>query len=148
MARFLGGLNRDIQDILDYKDYNSITRLFHFATKAEREVHGHQPKQRGDFGGSFAGHTPAATSNKTAPPTPSNNSQRPSTSTTPSRALEINKGTGLAHTQSSSSVASTGRTRETQCHRYKGFGHMMRDYPSKRALLIKDNGEYTSASEI
>ena len=40
MARFLGGLNRDIQDILDYKEYNSITRLFHFACKAEREVHG------------------------------------------------------------------------------------------------------------
>lgn len=40
MARFLGGLNREIQDILDYKDYNSITRLFHFACKAEREVQG------------------------------------------------------------------------------------------------------------
>ena len=38
MARFLGGLNRDIQDILDNKEYNSITRLFHFACKAEREV--------------------------------------------------------------------------------------------------------------
>lgn len=38
MARFLGGLNREIQDILDYKDYNSITRLFHLACKAEREV--------------------------------------------------------------------------------------------------------------
>ena len=25
---------------------------------------------------------------------------------------------------------------------------MMWDYPSKRALLIKDNGEYTSASDI
>jgi hypothetical protein len=40
MARFLGGLNSEIQDILDYKEYNSITRLFHFACKAEREVHG------------------------------------------------------------------------------------------------------------
>ena len=38
MARCLGGLNHDIQDILDYKEYNSITRLFHFACKAEREV--------------------------------------------------------------------------------------------------------------
>ena len=33
MARFLGGLNRDIQDILDYKEYNSITRLFIFLAK-------------------------------------------------------------------------------------------------------------------
>jgi len=35
MARYLGGLNREIQDILEYKEYNSITRLFHLACKAE-----------------------------------------------------------------------------------------------------------------
>ena len=46
MARFLGGLNREIQDILDYKDYNSITRLFHLACKAERELQGRQTRTR------------------------------------------------------------------------------------------------------
>jgi hypothetical protein len=40
MARFLGGLNREIYDILSYKEYNSITRLFHLAKHAEREVQG------------------------------------------------------------------------------------------------------------
>ena len=38
MARFVGGLNREIQDILAYKEYNSIDRLFHLACKVEREV--------------------------------------------------------------------------------------------------------------
>jgi len=38
MARFLGGLNHEIQDVLDYKEYNNITRLFHLACKAKREV--------------------------------------------------------------------------------------------------------------
>jgi hypothetical protein len=38
MARFLGGLNREIQDILAYKDYANV--LFHLACKAEREVQG------------------------------------------------------------------------------------------------------------
>jgi hypothetical protein len=38
MARFLGGLNQEIQDILAYKDYTNETRLFHLACKAEREV--------------------------------------------------------------------------------------------------------------
>ena len=55
MARFLGGLNREIQDILDYKEYNCITRLFHLACKAEREVQGRQSRSRGNIGGSFAG---------------------------------------------------------------------------------------------
>jgi hypothetical protein len=39
-ARFLGGLNYKIQDILAYKDYTNGTRLFHLACKAEREVQG------------------------------------------------------------------------------------------------------------
>jgi hypothetical protein len=38
MARFFASLNHEIQDILEYKDYANITRLFHFACKAEREV--------------------------------------------------------------------------------------------------------------
>jgi hypothetical protein len=38
MACFHGGLNREIQDILDYKEYFDITTLFKYACKAEREV--------------------------------------------------------------------------------------------------------------
>jgi hypothetical protein len=38
MARFCGGLNREIQDILDYKEYYDMTTLFEYACKAEREV--------------------------------------------------------------------------------------------------------------
>jgi len=47
-----------------------------------------------------------------------------------------------------SSMASTGRTRDIQCHRCKGFGHVMRDCPSKRVLIVKNDGEYSSASEL
>ena len=37
-AKFFGGLNRDIQDILDYKDWNRFNQLYHLALKAEKEV--------------------------------------------------------------------------------------------------------------
>jgi hypothetical protein len=40
MARFRGGLNREIQDIFDYNDYFDITTLFKYACKAEHEVQG------------------------------------------------------------------------------------------------------------
>jgi hypothetical protein len=46
MARFLGGLNREIQDILAYKEYTNITSLFHLACKAEREVQGRRASTR------------------------------------------------------------------------------------------------------
>ena len=48
---------------------------------------------------------------------------------------------------STSSVASTGRTRDVQCHRCKGFGHVQRDCPNKRVLGVKNNGGYSSASD-
>jgi hypothetical protein len=37
----VAALNREIQDILEYKDYANITCLFYFVCKAKREVQGH-----------------------------------------------------------------------------------------------------------
>jgi hypothetical protein len=49
MARFFAGLNCKIQDVLEYKDYANITRLFHFACKAEREVQGRHTSANTNF---------------------------------------------------------------------------------------------------
>jgi hypothetical protein len=38
MVCFYGGLNRNIQDIIDYKEYNSIECLFQLAMLAENEL--------------------------------------------------------------------------------------------------------------
>ena len=38
LAYFMGGLNKEIQTILEYREYNNIIRLFHLACKAECEV--------------------------------------------------------------------------------------------------------------
>ena len=35
-----------------------------------------------------------------------------------------------------------------QCHRCKGFGHMMHDCPSKRVMVVKEDGGYSSASDF
>jgi hypothetical protein len=132
MARFRGGLNREIQDILDYKEYNDMTTLFAYACKAEREVQGRRSKT---FSNSFAGRSPA-TSSAPALHAPS------TTSTTPRE-----RPAKPAAPPSTGAAPSTGRTRDIQCHRCKGFGHMIRDCPNKRTLLIRDNGEYSSASD-
>jgi hypothetical protein len=49
MARFFAGLNHEIQDILEYKDYANITRLFHFGCKAKREVQGCHTSAKTNF---------------------------------------------------------------------------------------------------
>jgi hypothetical protein len=49
MTQFFTGLNRKIQDILEYKEYTNITHLFHFACKAEREVQGRHASAKTNF---------------------------------------------------------------------------------------------------
>jgi hypothetical protein len=40
ICRFYGGLRTEIQDIVDYKEYNTLNRLFQLAMLAEKEVQG------------------------------------------------------------------------------------------------------------
>lgn len=49
LARFMCGLNRDIQTILEYREYNTITCLFHLACKAEGEVQDQHALARTNF---------------------------------------------------------------------------------------------------
>jgi hypothetical protein len=49
MTRFVAGLNHEIQHILEYKDHENITRLFHFACKAEWEVQGRHASVKTNF---------------------------------------------------------------------------------------------------
>jgi hypothetical protein len=70
MVRFRGGLNREIQDILNYKDYFDITMLFEYVCKADREVQGRRSRTHTN---SFAGWglTHSSTPSSPTPPTPS-----------------------------------------------------------------------------
>jgi hypothetical protein len=154
MARFFAGLNRKIQDILEYKDYANITRLFHFACKAEREVQGCHASVKTNFS---AGRTNSGQHNngRTAPLSPSPSRVAPSTSNNCSkpRAAAINSAPRVPSATKSTpppteSAASSSRARDIQCHRSNGLGHVMCDCPSKCVLVVRDDGEYSSASDF
>ena len=126
MARFLGGLNREIQDILAYKEYTNITRLFHLACKAEREVQGRRAslKTNVSVGKCFSvqPHSSAAPTGRVAAPySSSSRSATPLPSEKPrdSPANSASK-TTLKPAATTSSVASTGRTRDVQCAPVQG----------------------------
>jgi hypothetical protein len=144
MARFLGGLNREIQDILAYKEYNNVTRLFHLACKAEREVQGRRASARSNISAgkanSWQQHMASTPSTRISTPSSSDKARAAPTN---SVAKTMQKPAA-----STSSVASTGRTSNIQCHRCKGYGHMMRDCPNKRVMIVRDDGEYSSASDF
>jgi hypothetical protein len=84
MAQSVASLNREIQDILEYKDYANITCLFYFACKDEREVQGRHASVKTNFS---AGRTNSWQRNneRTTPPSPSPSWVAPSTSNNSSK---------------------------------------------------------------
>ncbi|XP_071680235.1 uncharacterized protein [Lolium perenne] len=45
-------------------------------------------------------------------------------------------------------MASTGKTRDVQCRKCLGFGHIKREYITKCVMLVREDGEYDSASDF
>src|SRR5438132_4267565 len=158
IVRFYGGLRRDIQDIVDYKEYHSIQRLFHLSMLAEKELQGRQQQQQQQQRTRCNTFTPrTSTSTKTAPSsggrpaTPSPSGTRSSSSTAPSAPstmVENSKSTVTqgAAAKPSTSTTPTGHTSGIKCHRCHGVGHMQRDCPSKRTYIATNDG-YVSASD-
>jgi hypothetical protein len=49
IVRFYGALRREIQDIVDYKEYHSIQRLFHLSMLTEKELQSRQQRRSSTF---------------------------------------------------------------------------------------------------
>jgi hypothetical protein len=91
----------------------------------------------------MGGRAPVPTPSPSRAAVPSPSSDKPRAPPTTSATKTVQKPTASA-----SSVASTGRTRDVQCHWCKGFGHVQRDCPTKRILVVKDDGAYSSARDF
>jgi hypothetical protein len=152
---FLWGLRTEIQDIVDYKEYNTINHLFELAMLAEMELQGQQPTR---LKSSFTPHHTSTTPLTSRAPaighflmTPST-SRAPSTSMTPPPAPRASETTPPAPRAtakpSSSSTTSTGRTSDIKCHHCHGVGHFQRDCPSKKSYIATDDGGYVSTSDV
>src|SRR6266536_3084841 len=148
----MGGLNREIQTILEYKDYNNITRLFHLACRAEREVQDRQALARTNFSaGRSSSWTPRTSSTPTRPPTSpltsAANSNRDTRKQAPPPPSARSTPSGPAQS-SSSSMASTGHTSDIICRRCKGRGHFARECKSQRVMIATEDGGYESENEM
>jgi hypothetical protein len=127
---FLWGLRTKIQDIVDYKEYNTVNHLFQLAMLVEKELQGRQPTR---LKSSFTPHHTSMTPSTSRAPatthflmTPST-SRAPSTSTTPPPTPRASEMTPPApHAVAKPSLLSTtsiGRTSDIKCHRCHGVGH-------------------------
>lgn len=144
-ARFFGGLNRDIQDILDYKDWARFSQLYHLALKAEREVQGRRQHQ------SFRSNTGRQFQQRSEPEKPKVPvAKPPATPPTPAPSSEVSTLSNVQSQQPKKGVspgASSSSSTNIVCHRCKGMGHVMKDCPSRRAFIATADG-YVSASDV
>jgi hypothetical protein len=142
ICHFYGGLQTEIQDIVDYKEYNTVNYLFQLAMLAEKELQGRQLTR---LKSAFTPHHTSTTPSTSRAPTIAHFSMTPSTSRAPSTSMTPPPATHAAETTppspraaakpSSLSTTSTGRTSDIKCHRCHGVGHFQRDCTSKKSSL-------------
>jgi hypothetical protein len=155
ICHFYGELRIEIQDIIDYKEYNTVNRLFQLTMLAEKELQGQQPTRlkssftpRHTSMTHLTSHAPGTTHFSMTPLT----SRVPSTSTAPPPAPCALETTPLAPRVAAKpsllSTTSTSRTSDIKCHRCHGAGHFQRDCPSKKSYIATDDGGYVSATDV
>jgi hypothetical protein len=133
ICRFYSGMRTEIQDIIDYMEYNTVNHLFEHTMLAKNELQGHQPMKMTT---SITPHSTSTAPSRTAMPSRAcssmmnSASRHPSMSSTPSTTAphatdpskaSVLQGAGVA--KPSSSTVPTGCTSDIKCHHCHCIGH-------------------------
>ena len=146
MARFMVGLNKSIADKVDMTNYTCLTKLVHFAKRAERQValsykynaSWRHSQQQGDVTPQFQQQGDA---------TPKSSSRGANRSIPPSKQLDA-KGQAVSSNKPTSSTAATQRkTSKIECFKCGGHGHKQVECPNRRTIIALVDGSYDSQSE-
>ncbi|XP_024009610.1 uncharacterized protein LOC112084607 [Eutrema salsugineum] len=137
MSRFLGGLNREIQDKLEMQQYEELEDMLHKAILIENQL-----KRR---------NTKTAYGAGTMPTKP-----RYSREEKPSSVSKEEKPTGVSKEEPKSftsvsdnrnkAMGST-RTRDVKCFKCLGRGHYANECSNKKIMILRDDGECESTAE-
>ena len=131
MARFLQGLNPDIQDRVELQHYVEIEDMVHMAITVERQL-----KRRGNSRSNISsGHSTwkpnyGKREEKTV--------ARPKFEPKPATTSPPNQG---------KNDPSTSRNRDIKCFKCQGRGHISSQCPNKRVMVLRDDGEVVTDDE-
>ena len=135
MARFLAGLNREIQNLVELQHYVELEDMVHMAIKIENQV-----KRRGS-------------SNTRSTPDPSSSTwksnqwRKEEESPNAKHKTEL-KQEGNNQGNQGKPDSFTTRNRDIMCFKCQGRGHIASQCPNKRVMVMRDNGEIETDIEL
>ncbi|CAA7047608.1 unnamed protein product [Microthlaspi erraticum] len=130
MSRFLGGLNREIQDRVEMQHYDYLEEMLHKAVLVEQQL-----KRKGPSRSSYGADTHRPSYNRESKfPIPSKPVFKP-LPTLPEK------------DKSKGETVSTGRTRDLKCFKCQGRDHYASECTNRRIMIIREDGEYESEDE-
>nr|XP_027074619.1 uncharacterized protein LOC113698868 [Coffea arabica] len=148
MARFLKGLNPDLQEALELQHYVDIHDLLELAIKVERGkklrrgARTFQTSNSPSWKGNLPRRTTHEAGNSTTP-TPSSriqgNASTRNTNFTPNKAVDASRSTSKAPHETPKT-----RSRDVKYFKCQGFGHIQSQCPNQQIMLITHNGEIVS----
>ncbi|XP_033139473.1 uncharacterized protein LOC117131451, partial [Brassica rapa] len=131
MARFLGGLNREIQDNVEMQHYVEIEEMLHKAILVEQQL-----KRKGNsrsYGSSKFHHSKEEKTSYLKDSKPQQKEE-----TKPSSIYSKDKG---------KAEITSSRTRDVKCFKCQGRGHYANECTNKKIMILLENGEYESEEE-
>ncbi|XP_031376072.1 uncharacterized protein LOC116191936, partial [Punica granatum] len=132
MARFLAGLNREIQNAVELQHYVELEDMVHMAIKIENQF-----KRRGN---TRASQSPSTSTWK---PNQSKKDEKQSTSMLKTE----QKREATSHVPQGKTDISTSRNLDIKCFKCQGRGHIASQCPNKRVMLMRDNGDIVTDTE-
>ncbi|KFK22409.1 hypothetical protein AALP_AAs49867U000100 [Arabis alpina] len=132
MSRFMGGLNRDIQDLLETQHYVEIEELLHKAVMFEQQIK--RRKAKSSYGSTkmgFSGKPSYAKEEKLSFPRDSKPFAKPKNE---------------EHDPNEKAKGGS-RARDIRCFKCQGRGHYANECSNKRVMILQDNGELESEDE-
>ncbi|KAH0688954.1 hypothetical protein KY289_016312 [Solanum tuberosum] len=128
IARFLNGLNTEIANVVEIQQYVTLDELVDLSVKVEKQIKKKQQNNSWRSRPNTISKKPWSTQEGKAPSKPQDDRGK-------GKVEEGGKTFNPKSSKPSSSI---------QCHKCHGRGHMIHECPSRRNIILRENGDYES----